>query len=278
MTTEFEKGVPSEIGIFPVDHAAAQALGAKPLAAEESVNATLGFVYELDNFNLTVDAYKITIDDRIVLSENLKGPAVVSILQAAGELNVQKARYFTNAINTTTKGIDIVATYDYDLANYGELRLSAAVNFNDTEVTGIKANPSELDSLGDDYKVFASREIARFEKGTPKDKYNLAANWKLDDIKITLRATRYGEVLDASSTVAKHEWLAAKWITDLDINYQLSDGLNVSVGANNLFDQYPQDTISNIGQSDFNQIFPYSGFSAYTIDGRFVYARLSYKF
>ncbi|NRA61985.1 MAG: TonB-dependent receptor, partial [Psychrobium sp.] len=277
-------GVPSEVGHFPVEHAAAVALGAKPLTAEKSVNSTFGFVYEMDSFNLTVDAYHITIDDRIVLSENLSGAAVVDILKAAGELNTQKARYFTNAIDTTTKGIDIVATYD--LVDYGSLRLSAALNFNDTEVTHIKDNPSELSSLGDSYQVFSDREITRFEVGTPKSKYNLSANWSLEDVSMTLRATRYGEVVDASSNPDNHEVLAAKWISDLDVSYQLTDNIKLAVGANNLFDQYPQDTVSNQGNeivngastSTFNQVFAYSGFSAYGTDGRFVYARATYTF
>ena len=278
IATVFENGIPNEVGIFPVDHAAAQALGAEQLEAEESVNATLGFVYQQDNFNLTVDAYRITIDDRIVLSENLSGDEVEAILVAAGELNTQRARFFTNAIDTTTKGIDIVATYDLELSRYGSLALSAALNFNDTEVTHLKENPPELNSLGDDYVLFSDREIARFEKGTPKNKYNLAATWTLDDITATLRTTRYGEVTDASSNPDNHEVLDAKWITDLDVSYQLTDDLQLAVGANNLFDQYPQDTVSNIGHSTFNQIFPYSGFSAYGIDGRFIYGRVNYSF
>lgn len=278
IATVFVDGVPNEVGLFPVDEPAAKALGAKQLKAEESVNATFGFVYEYDDFNLTVDAYHITIDDRIVLSENLSGDAVVNILKSAGELNTTRARYFTNAIDTKTEGLDIVATYDYDLDDYGTLRLSAALNFNETEVTGIKNNPPELSALGNSYKVFSSREIARFERGTPRNKYNLAAMWKMDDISVNLRATRYGEVIDASSNPDNHEVLVSKWITDLDAGYQLTDTINLAVGVNNLFDQYPQDTVSNIGQSNFNQIFPYSGFSAYGADGRFVYARATYTF
>ncbi|MGB0834986.1 MAG: TonB-dependent receptor plug domain-containing protein [Psychrobium sp.] len=278
IATVFVDGVPNEVGLFPVDEPAAVALGAQQLEAEESVNSTIGFVYEYDDFNLTVDAYHITIDDRIVLSENLSGDAVVDILKSAGELNTTRARYFTNAIDTTTKGLDIVATYDMDLEDYGSLRLSAALNFNDTEVTNIKDNPSELSALGDSYQVFSDREITRFELGTPKNKYNLAAMWKYEDLSVNLRATRYGEVVDASSNPDNHEVLAPKWITDIDASYQITESINLAIGVNNLFDQYPQDTVSNVGYSTFNQVFPYSGFSAYGADGRFVYARATYKF
>ncbi|WP_252097673.1 TonB-dependent receptor [Pseudoalteromonas sp. NBT06-2] len=278
VATVFENSIPNEVGIFPVDHVAAQALGAETLTAEESVNMTLGFVYEVENFNLTLDAYRIEIDDRIVLSENISGDAVVEILQAAGVNNTQRARYFTNAIDTTTQGVDIVATYDYELDNLGSLRLSAALNINDTEVTELKENPAELTALGDDYVVFSDREISRFEKGTPKNKLNLAAVWNIEDLQITLRASRYGEVVDPSSNPDNHEVLKANWITDLDFSYNISEDLKVAVGANNLLDEYPQDTVSNVGYSTFNQIFPYSGFSSYTTDGRFVYGRINYRF
>ena len=278
VSTVFSDGIPSEVGIFPVADPAAVALGATELTAEESVNSTIGFAYELDNFNLTVDAYYITIDDRIVLSENLSGTEVEAILVSAGELNTSRARYFTNAIDTTTKGIDVVATYDQSLDNYGDLRFSLAINVNDTKVSNVKANPSELDALGDDYILFSEREIARFETSTPKNKINFATTWTNDDIAVTLRATRYGEVVDPSTDTDLNEVLDAKWITDLDVGYQLTADIKLSVGANNLFDQYPQDTLSNVRQSDFNQIFPYSPFSAYGTDGRFVYGRATYTF
>jgi len=278
ISTVFSDGIPSEVGIFPVADPAAVALGATELTAEESVNSTIGFAYELDNFNLTVDAYYITIDDRIVLSENLSGTEVEAILVSAGELNTSSARYFTNAIDTTTKGIDVVATYDQSLDNYGDLRFSLAVNVNDTKVSNVKANPSELNALGDDYILFSEREIARFETSTPKNKINFSTTWTNDDIAVTLRATRYGEVVDPSTDTDLNEVLDAKWITDLDVGYQLTADIKLSVGANNLFDQYPQDTVSNVRQSTFNQIFPYSAFSAYGTDGRFVYGRATYTF
>ncbi|MBQ4835983.1 MULTISPECIES: TonB-dependent receptor plug domain-containing protein [Pseudoalteromonas] len=278
VATVFENGVPNEVGLFPVDTPAAQALGARPLDAEESVNMTAGFIYTDDVFSLTIDAYRIDIDDRIVLSENLSGDAVERILKNAGEQNVQRVRYFTNAIDSRTQGVDIVATYSFNLNSLGRLNLSAALNLNDTEVTRVKNNPAELAALGDEYQYFARREIARFEEGTPKDKLNLVATWQYQNWTAILKATRYGETTDSSSTVEKDEVLDAKWIADLELAYQYSEQWRFAMGANNLFDQYPQDTVGNIGFSNFNQIFPYSAFSAYNTDGRFVYAKASYSF
>ena len=278
ISTVFENGVPSEVGLFPVNEPAAVALGARQLEPEESVNLTAGFIYTQGDFSLTFDAYRIDIDDRIVLSENLRGDAVEAILQQAGEFNTQSVRYFTNAIDSTTKGLDIVATYRVNLADFGGLNLSAAANINDTEVTHVKENPAELAALGDSYQYFARREVSRFEQGTPDDKLNLSATWTLNEWTTSLRVSRYGEVQDVSSNPTNDEVIAAKWITDLEVAYQPNASWKFALGANNLFDQYPQDTVSNIGFSNFNQIFTYSAFTPYSLDGRFVYGNISYRF
>ncbi|WP_338366146.1 TonB-dependent receptor [uncultured Pseudoalteromonas sp.] len=278
ISTVLENNQPFEVGLFPTDSAAAQALGAEQLDAEESVNVTAGFMYTQGSFSLTVDAYRIDIDDRIVLSENLEGDAVVEILQNAGELNTESVRYFTNAIDSRTQGVDIVATYNLDLSDFGDLRLNVAANFNDTEVTHVDDNPSELNSLGDDYVVFARREVGRFEEGTPDSKWNLSAVWNFNEWQTTLRATRYGEVADISTTADRDEYIDPKWITDLEVAYRPDEYWKFAVGANNLFDQYPQATVDNIGYSNFGQIFPYTPYAPYGLDGRFLYGNITYSF
>jgi iron complex outermembrane receptor protein len=278
ISTVLENNQPFEVGLFPTDAPAARALGAKKLDAEDSVNLTAGFMYNQDSFSLTVDAYRIDIDDRVVLSENLTGSAVQQILANAGELNTESVRYFTNAIDSTTQGVDIVATYSLALNNLGDVRLNAAANFNDTEVTHIDDNPAQLNSLGDEYVVFARREVGRFEEGTPDSKWNLSAVWSVDQWQTTLRTTRYGEVADISTTAARDEYLNAKWITDLEIAYKADEHWKFAVGANNLFDQYPQATVDNIGYSNFSQIFPYTPYAPYSLDGRFLYGNITYSF
>lgn len=278
ISTVLENNQAFEVGLFPTDAPAAQALGAKQLDAEDSVNLTAGFVYTQGNFSLTVDAYRIDIDDRIVLSENLSGAAVQQILADAGELNTESVRYFTNAIDSRTQGVDIVATYLLQLDNFGDVRLNAAANFNDTEVTHVDDNPEQLNSLGDDYVVFARREVGRFEEGTPDNKLNLSAVWNFNEWQTTLRATRYGEVADISTTSDRDEYLDAKWITDLEVAYRPNDEWKFALGANNLFDQYPQATVDNIGYSTFSQIFPYTPYTPYSLDGRFLYGNITYSF
>ncbi|MBQ4834050.1 TonB-dependent receptor [Pseudoalteromonas sp. MMG010] len=278
ISTVLENNQPFEVGLFPVNASAAQALGATELEAEESVNLTAGFIYTQGNFSLTVDAYRIDIDDRIVLSETLSGDAVAQILASAGEVNTDSVRYFTNAIDSRTQGVDVVLTYNIALADYGDLRLNAAANVNDTEVTHVKDNPEELNSLGEDYVLFARREIGRFEEGTPDTKLNLSAVWNINQWQTTLRVTRYGEVADISTTAEGDEYLDAKWITDLEVAYRPDESWKFALGANNLFDQYPEATVGNIGYSTFGQIFPYSPYTPYSLDGRFLYGNVTYSF
>jgi iron complex outermembrane receptor protein len=278
ISTVLENSQPFEVGLFPTDASAAKALGAKKLDAENSVNLTAGFMYTQDSFSLTVDAYRIDIDDRVVLSENLTGSAVKQILENAGELNTESVRYFTNAIDSRTQGVDIVASFTLELNDLGDVRLNAAANFNDTEVTNIDDNPAQLNSLGDEYVVFARREVGRFEEGTPDSKWNLSAVWSFNEWQTTLRATRYGEVADISTTADRDEYLDTKWITDLEIAYRPDAFWKLAVGANNVFDQYPQATVDNIGYSNFSQIFPYTAYTPYSLDGRFLYGNITYSF
>jgi len=281
--------IPQEKGLFPVSTNVAQALGAQELTPEESVNMTFGFIYNQGAFNFTVDAYNINIDDRIVLSEALAGPEVNDILEDAGVNNVGSATYFTNAIDTETQGVDVVATYDLDLSDMGSLALSAALNLNDTEVTNLKDNPPELDALGDNYILFSAREISRFETSTPDNKLNLSATWNVNDLQVSLRTTRFGEWTDAQynsdkSQLGYVEEFDAAWITDLDVAYQVTKHIKLTLGANNLFDVYPKAAdqfLNDDGSrriSTFNRIIPFSSFSPYGTDGRFVYGRISVAF
>ena len=72
---------------------------------------------------------------------------------------------------------------------------------------------------------------------------------------------------DISTTSDGDEYLDAKWITDLEVAYRPNDAWKFAVGANNLFDQYPQATVDNIGYSNFGQIFPYTPYTPYSLDG-----------
>ena len=143
-TTSFGEGGQLENVLnLPTDDPIAVLLGASDLDPEESVSYNLGFVFTPDSsFRLTVDFYRVDIDDRITLSERIGGQEVTDFIEdQLGIAGVLGVRYFTNAIDTQTDGFDIVADYTLDLGA-GSLLLSAAYNQSDTEVTRVDPNPA----------------------------------------------------------------------------------------------------------------------------------------
>ena len=178
-TTSFGEGGQLENVLnLPTDDPIAVLLGAQDLDAEESVSYNLGFVFTPDNpFRLTVDFYRVDIDNRITLSERIGGPEVTAFIEdQLGIPGVLGVRFFTNAIDTKTEGYDIVADYTFDLGG-SSLALSAAYNESDTEVTHVDPNPPELDALGVDNVLFGVEERNTIETASPDDKLILTAQW-----------------------------------------------------------------------------------------------------
>src|SRR5262249_37032876 len=137
--------VPLEIVTAPVDSELARTLGAQDLKPEESVNLSGGLVLNpVDPLELTVDVYRIRIDDRVALSGNFTGGQRASLLQPFG---AGSARYFTNAIDTRTTGVDVLASYRTSLGGAGNLRLQAAYNHTETKLLRIAPTPPALAAL-----------------------------------------------------------------------------------------------------------------------------------
>ncbi|XBQ15421.1 MAG: TonB-dependent receptor [Oceanicaulis sp.] len=265
--------VPAEVGTFPADSAVAAALGGEPLDAEESTNISGGFVFTAGDFALTVDAYAIDIDNRIVLSENLSGATVESLLTAAGVTGVTRARFFINGVETETRGFDVVATYALDTADFGEFDFSFGYNQTETEVTAAPTSP-----VLPGVTLFARREIARFEEGQPDNKLIASVDWTRGDFGGFVRATRYGETIDPNSNPAFDETLSPKTLVDAEFSANVTEGLTLAFGANNLFDEYPDTTAETPAlDSTFGRIFPFSGFSPFGFSGRYLYARARYS-
>ncbi|WP_397422357.1 TonB-dependent receptor plug domain-containing protein, partial [Phenylobacterium sp.] len=133
-STNFINGVPFDITTFPATNSVAAALGAEPLDAEKSTNYAVGAVVRLGPVNVTVDAYRIEVRDRIVLSENLTQANVRAFLQSRGFVGIGGGRFFINGVNTTTEGVDIIANYKVTSDDLGSLGLTLAANFNSTKV------------------------------------------------------------------------------------------------------------------------------------------------
>lgn len=276
-------GVLLEIGTFPVSSPVAQALGSLPLQPETSLNLSGGLTLNLfDGLRITADYYRITLDDRIVVTENLQGPAIVGILRNAGFLDITSARFFINGLDTRTQGLDIIATYDLDLGGFGAVDLTGGFNWNVTRIT------NEINALGPlatvpGLDLFGRLESLRIERGQPRTKLNLSAVYSKGIASLTLRSTRFGEVLSPAASAVDDVLLTPKFISDVEGRLQLSKRFSIAFGANNVFDVYPD--VNPVGArptggffSQNNYFLPYSVFSPFGFNGRFVYTRAVVEF
>jgi iron complex outermembrane receptor protein len=256
------------------------ALGAKPLDAEKSTNFSLGAVTKLGRGSLTVDAFHIDIRDRIVLSENLTQANVRDYLAANGFPGVGGGRFFINGVDTTTKGVDVVLNYPWSLGQAGRFDLTLAGNYTDTDVTKVPQTTA-LAALSPAPPLFDRVNVLTFEQGTPKTKFTASGTWNLGPWGATLRATRYGKVLTPGTapgqtpgtTVILDHTMAAKTLVDLEGRWAVSKALSLALGAENLFDQYPDSYPTSLNATG-NAPFP--NYSPFGRSGRYVYARLTY--
>jgi len=277
-STNFINGVPFDITTFPVSDPVAIALGAQPLDAEESLNYSLGFVMRFDPVTITIDAYRIDIDDRIVLSENLTDQQVRDFLTSQGFIGVGGGRFFLNGVDTETEGLDVVVNWPWDAGGAGAFDFTLVANYNSTDVTRVPPPSAALAQIyapATPPPLFGRINVLTFEEGNPEDKYAAIVNWKLRQFGATLRATRYGEALDPGTTAPLDFTLDSKTLLDLEARFDVTERIRVAVGAENLTDEYP-DAFPVARNTTGNT--PFSNYSPFGRSGRFVYGRLTVEF
>ena len=287
--TTFVNGLPVDIKTLPVASREARLLGATDLKPEHSLNLSGGVTLQpMSSLTLTSDYYDIQISDRIVLSENFIGTGIQTFFAANGFPAVNGGRYFTNAIDTRTKGLDVVANYGLDLKSKGLLRLTAGYNQNRTKVTKVVVNtPAQLGNLNE--QLFGQAERGRIEVGQPRNNLLLTAMYDRKRFTLTARTQRFGEVTSiaalATGTARQvpNQTFRAKFVTDLSASYRFFNRATVTLGADNLLDVYPDqlmdrgDLATNYaGQGTFG-VFRYSGLSPFGFNGRYVYARAAFS-
>ncbi len=271
-----------QAGSFRVNDPVAIALGSAPLEPEDSTNFSGGFVLRNGGFELTVDAYRIDIEDRIIYSETL-GLARPSQTQLTTDttlgllrpFGVTGARFFLNGVDTTTSGTDIVARYRTS-QDFGQFTFTGAANFNDTEITALPTVPSTVAIPTSPGYLFDTANQRSFTDGTPKRKVVGSVDWTLGDVSATARATYYGDVLVANNTSTLNYQVGDATLIDLEGRYTFPIGVTAAVGVNNLTDEYPNFTPAANNGGTGSVGFP--SFSPYGFNGRFLFARVSYNF
>ncbi len=274
LTTTFINGVSVQAGTFPVGSAISQLYGARPLTPEKSTNFGIGFTAQpVSGLSLTVDYYNIKVRDRIFVTQpfpivdaahpdgqiTAADIAANPVLAAVGEGGT--VSFFTNGLSTLTQGVDVVASYAAK-AFGGDLNVALAYNHNNNKVSSANAN------------VINGAQIANIRNLAPNDIAHLTVGYSAGKFSVTARGHYYGSFVNATdygntagtagSNGGPLQKFGSRATADLDITYNLSPELALSVGANNLFNTFPERLNNNS-----LQIFPITGGSA---DGQ-VYPR-----
>jgi len=299
-------GVLLETVTLPVQNPVAVALGATPLDAERSMSFSAGVVFNaIPRLNVTVDAYRVDIDDRIVVTDNLTatrnattrepsgtgpGRAIATILNNAGFRFVDAARFFVNGVDTRTSGIDFVTTYRVPDLGGGRLNLTGGLNYNKTKIREVLAAPGPLADIPG-LVLFGRQESLRLVQGQPRTKINLSGDYDHGWFGGTLRTTRYGKVLDAGAPASGVQdiELEPKWVTDVEARFKpLGDRFPIAIGANNVLDVYPTNipvgqAVDPVSGATVNlpatrYATPFSNFSPFGFNGRYVYGRIGLNF
>ncbi len=262
----------TEVRTLPVTSGAAKALGAQPLKPERSQNASLGVALQpLQQLSLTADYYRIIIRDRIVLTGNFVG--ITAFLTGQGFPNVGSARYFTNAIDTRTNGLDIIGRYLLDWGTRGVTGFTGGFNRTGTVVTRVSDTPPALSSQN--AVLFDRFERSKIEEAQPHRTVSLTLDHSIRRFNVTLHTTRFGEITTRGPTnPALDQTYVARWITDANVTLPLVRHFSATLGVNNIADVYPSENIpanNNLGN------LPYTGFSPFGFNGRFAYVRARWE-
>jgi len=268
---------PIETGTFPVSSLAAGALGAQALKPERARNLSFGAQWQpIRNWTTTVDLYRIDIDDRIVFSSNLQlanAPALNAALRNQGVF-VGAARYFTNAVDTRTKGVDLVSTYRLPLAAGARADFTLAYNHNDNEVRKVAASPDVLRAAG--LTLVDRQSVNRLTVGSPKDKLTLSGDYTRGVWSGHANVTRYGKFTVPQNDPALDQNYDQQWVLDVSGTVRVASNWRVTLGIDNLTNRYPAQ-VTSLGNLNVAGTQPYSVWAPNGFNGRFFYAKAGYS-
>ncbi|MBX7228627.1 MAG: TonB-dependent receptor [Burkholderiaceae bacterium] len=279
VTDRGEGGILSQVRTLPVSNPIARALGATDLKAEKARNFSLGLTAQPSKgVSVSLDAYQILVDNRITLSERLGGDALRDFIKTNfGIAGVDGVNFFTNAVDTRTRGVDLVTSWETAVAN-GKLQLTLAASYATTRLRGERPLPAQLAQLGISTSLVGLEERNTLTTATPSNRSIFSAQWQGSEWTFGGRLTRHGattRVFDFGDGFTPTQTYAAVWQLDLEAELRLNRQLRLAIGAVNVGDKYPTRSISDIAY--FGNL-PYDVLSPIGFNGAYYYARLKYAF
>ena len=229
-------------------------------------------------FDASLDIYQISIDNRVTLSQTIRSDGLEDyILQQFGVPGVQSVAFFTNAVDTRTRGAELVGNYRTPLAG-GQLLLTAAYSHNTTDIRKVRATPAQLTAIGADNVLFGDEERNTLTDAAPRQRGSFTTRWDATRWSLLGRVIRQGattRVFDFGDGYEPKQTYAARWQLDAEAEFHATPRLGLALGGYNLTNQYP--TRSN-GDINYAENFPYDVISPIGNNGAYWYGRVRYTF
>ncbi|MDY6945712.1 MAG: TonB-dependent receptor [Pseudomonadota bacterium] len=264
--TNFVQGTPLDIVIAPNGSPIAVAAGVASLREERSRNGSLGLAYApTGNLSLTLDAYLVDVRDRIVLiqgidTSDLSSAETAPLRAVLDSLNVARAQFLVNAVDTRTKGADLTLNHTTPLGP-GTLSTFLGANYNTTSITSV--NPtSVLRAQGID--AFLSRRERLFiESAAPKSKAILSTNYSVGRWDATMILTHFGSLTlgTFSGESVSDQRYRPRTSVDLSIGYDLDRTWKLTLAGTNIFDALPSPQDPNETDTNFTYESVQMGFN-----------------
>ncbi|MGH7701532.1 MAG: TonB-dependent receptor [Gemmatimonadales bacterium] len=272
-TTNFIGGQLLEIGNFPVDHPASKIFGAKPLKDETSVNLSGGLaISPTENFTLTLDYFHIKINDRILLGASFADTVAQRILSDSGFPQISGVQFFTNGLDTKTDGVDVTADWRVPAGAAGTLDFTVSANYTRNKISKVDPLPAILQGTATGLtSILDLVTQLGIEKERPDWRGTLTAQYANGRFHSLGRVAYYGKFASAQPSFTDEDQFGAKTLVDAEIGYRFNQ-VNLSVGARNLFDTYPDKAKAEFNNND--NTFPWAAASPFGYNGRYIYTRL----
>ncbi|CAI9675465.1 TonB-dependent receptor [Elizabethkingia anophelis] len=328
-STQFVGGVPYEVGTFSNDSEAAKILGIPSLKQEESKSFSVGFTAKIPQANLTftVDGYYIRINDRVVLTDQFSKPSAPGtpgsnqekLYNAFEQAGANAATFFANAINTQTKGIEAVISHKARFGAKTMLNSDFALMVAKTNRIGDIKGSDILVNAGQINRYYSETSRVYLEEAIPRLKMSLNNTLDLGNLSFLMRNVYFGKVTDPNTVdvngdgliqaqvingqavETEHPVWGGRVVTDLSVGYKFNKSIRLTVGANNIFDVYPDlnygpvnakrpsgvdangnitypATPATIDLSNQNQFVYSRNVSQFGMNGRFLFARINLTF
>ena len=268
VTTAFTGGMLADEATLPPTHPASALVGGQPLTPEESINYTVGAVFNIGDLDVTIDYFNIKVEDRIARSSNkFLTEADRATLVAQGVTDAAsftQLRFYTNDFDTTTQGIDIVATLPFEMAG-GNSNLSFAGNWTETQVDD--RNPD----------VINDKRVIQLEKNNPEFRFTTTLDHNQGPWRMLLRGRFYDGFVEFSTDDGSARLNAgSRWLMDAELGYSLNDNITLVAGAENFIDTTPTNQSNNA--SPYPSGMQYAETSPYGFNGGFYYFRAIWDF